>query len=621
MAQDSDRPEFEANVVPALGRLAPAGFRLTPRGVEHWVEAEVGGHWAFLCSPLEVIARTRSPDGDDWGLLLRITDADNRVKDWVMPGHLLADEGAECRRLLLAKGVDIAPGRRAQAALQAYLALASPDSRLTTVERAGWQGGAFVLPERTISSSTAADPIFFPRAAAEAHPYETSGSLKGWQDNVAKHASGNSRLVFAISAGFAGPLLEPTRSESGGFHFRGPSSIGKTTALILATSVWGGAHFPATWRATSNGLEGIAAARSDTLLVLDEIGQCSPKEVGDVVYMLGNGVGKQRANRSGDPRPPKRFRCCFISSGEMSIAEKMREDSRTRHSTGGQEVRVVDIPADAGQGHGLFENIPDGLSAEGLARQLKVACAEDYGHAGVAFLERLVADREEVLKVAAIVQNKFIAEYCPKGADGQVQRVAARFGLVAAAGELATQFGIVPWHEGEASRASATCFAAWMVERGGTAAHEAKIAVEAVRHFLEKFGPSRFQLLNVEGHHDEFVAHVRDRAGYRSRQSGNDVFHISPAVWRREVCRGHDPRRAAQILADMGMLNRGKDRLERLKRVPGSKNPQRFYEINTSIFEHGTDEELPVAGDEGHDDMQAQRKPKPNPWKGLEGLK
>jgi uncharacterized protein (DUF927 family) len=46
--------------------------------------------------------------------------------------------------------------------------------------------------------------------------------------------------VLAISAAFAGPLLNLIDAESGGFHLRGASSIGKTTALVLAGSVWGG---------------------------------------------------------------------------------------------------------------------------------------------------------------------------------------------------------------------------------------------------------------------------------------------------------------------------------------------------------------------------------------------
>lgn len=572
----------------------PDGFRLTERGVEYWAENDDGGYWTYLCSPLIADARTRNPEGEDWGLLLRITDADGRTKELVMPGHLLADEGAECRRLLLTKGVDIAPGRRAQAALQALLSLARPVARVTTVDRTGWQEDIFVLPDRAIASSNAGDRIIFPRAAAEAHPYEAAGTLEGWQERVATLAIGNSRLVFAISTAFVGPLLAPTASESGGFHFRGPSSIGKTTALQLATSVWGGQYFPATWRATSNGLEGVAAARSDTLLVLDEIGQCSAKEVGDVVYMLGNGVGKQRANRLGDPRSPKRFRCCFLSSGEVSIADKIREDSRYRHTTGGQEVRIVDVLSDAGRGYGLFESLPAQSSAETLARQLKAACSRDQGHAGVAFVERLVADRQGALEYIAAVQSRFVEKHCPRDADGQVLRVATRFGLVAAAGELATHYGILPWSVGEALRAAATCFRAWIEERGGTESHETRTHVERVRHFLEQNAKSRFEHLKggSDGDDDEKAPLIRDRAGFRVSEHGNDdVYCISPEVWRKDVCVGLDPKRVAETLNKKGMLNRSKGRLQKQKRIPGVKEPLWFYQVNSSIFEQGGDGE------------------------------
>jgi uncharacterized protein (DUF927 family) len=53
------------------------------------------------------------------------------------------------------------------------------------------------------------------------------------------------------------------------------------------------------WRSTDNALESIAAAHSDGLLVLDEIGMCDPRIICETVYMLGNGSGKARANDRG----------------------------------------------------------------------------------------------------------------------------------------------------------------------------------------------------------------------------------------------------------------------------------------------------------------------------------
>lgn len=79
----------------------------------------------------------------------------------------------------------------------------------------------------------------------------------------------------------------------------GDSSIGKTTALQAATSVWSCDNFSWSWRTTDNGLEGAAALFNHSLLALNEISECDPRDVGEVFYMQGNGRGKQRASRSG----------------------------------------------------------------------------------------------------------------------------------------------------------------------------------------------------------------------------------------------------------------------------------------------------------------------------------
>jgi hypothetical protein len=46
-----------------------------------------------------------------------------------------------------------------------------------------------------------------------------------------------------------------------------------------------------------------------------------------------------------------------------------------------------------------------------------------------------------------------------------VKRVGARFALFALAGELAIDYGIVPWTEGEAVTAAAEMFRVWRAQR------------------------------------------------------------------------------------------------------------------------------------------------------------
>lgn len=247
----------------------------------------------------------------------------------------------------------------------------------------------------------------------------TAGSLDGWRDEVARYAVGNSRLVLALSAAFAAPLLHPSGAESGGFHFRGASSTGKSTALIVAGSAWGGGGirgYVRSWRATTNGLEGVAATHCDCLLCLDEMGQVDGREAGSVAYMLANGVGKARANRNGEAKPPAEWRVLFLSSGELSLSDKIAEDGRGRRAAAGQQVRIIDIPADAGAGLGMFENLHGFASADAFARHLKSASGQHYGYPCRAFLRKLVDNFEAISPEVRGYVDDFLEENCPAGA-------------------------------------------------------------------------------------------------------------------------------------------------------------------------------------------------------------
>ena len=68
---------------------------------------------------------------------------------------------------------------------------------------------------------------------------------------------------------------------------------------------------------------------------------------------------------------------------------------------------------------------------------------------------------------------------------------------MAAAGELAREFGIVPWKEGEALEAATRCFNDWFDNRGGKEAGEVHAAISQVRLFIEQHGDARFEPLSI----------------------------------------------------------------------------------------------------------------------------
>lgn len=117
--------------------------------------------------------------------------------------------------------------------------------------------------------------------------------------------------------------------------------------------MWGDpSAYPRLWRATANGLEGLAALHNDGLLILDELSQIDPKEAGEAAYLLANGQGKARASRTGTARQSARWRLLFLSAGEESLTALMARVGRKVNA--GQEIRLADLDADAGAGMGAF---------------------------------------------------------------------------------------------------------------------------------------------------------------------------------------------------------------------------------------------------------------------------
>lgn len=561
--------------------------------------------WVRICDPLEVTALTRDFVQGSWGRLVEFRDGDGALKKEVIPATLLADRSTALFEKLLASGfryeISQAP------ALKQYLMDYPTTVRARAVENVGWHGNSFVLPGQTCGSYQQAEQneqIIFQSASPVAKLYTTSGTLEDWQDNVAKPAEGNTRAVMTICGSFATPLLKPLGLESGGFHFTAFTSWGKSTLASLCSSVWGHGGearqdntFTESWQATLNALEGVAQRHSDTALFLDEIGLADPEIVGHAAYLFASGKGKERLDREGNPRDSKHWRIIFQSAGELSVAQKAAEAGRTL--TGGQDVRIADIPGDPGAGMGLFEALNGFKSSADLVAHWKTAAAKYYGTAGPAFVEKLVEDLETNLKTVRVEMRLFRSDHCPAGASEEVGRVCNRFALVAAAGELARQFGVLPWEAGEAAEGVGACFRAWLKARGGDGRSEDIKALAQVRRFIEAHGTSRFQPFGSVDAGAEQDVRILNRAGFvRDRKDGEGrEYLIFPEAWRTQVCGSFDAGFVAELLAQRGFLKKDSEgKPARKMRVPSLASPARFYVVSSEILGDEEDEAATSGG-------------------------
>ncbi|MBK5937698.1 hypothetical protein CCR96_00060 [Halochromatium roseum] len=423
---------------------------------------------------------------------------------------------------------------------------------------------------------------------SEGPAFATRGTTAEWRQHVGALCIGNSRLTFGVSVAFAAPLLHLIGAESGGFHLRGTStdasSSGKTTIQRAAGSVCGSPEYLQRWRATDNSLESLAELHNDAMLPLDELGQMEPKAAGEVAYMLANGTGKARAGRNGDARPVKRWRLLFLSSGEIGLSEHMA--SANKRTRAGQEVRMAEIPADAGAGHGCFEHLhaePDGAA---FALRLTDAAATYYGAPFVAYIEALIAQRAELPALIKQHRDSFTAAALADipNLPGQVRRVAARFGLVAVGGELATAAGLTGWPAGAARDAALVCFRAWLDARGGAIPAEERELIAQVRHWFEQHS-NRLRWKNRAL--DDHAPEVPRQAGYKDDPAdcaGGLIYYVFRETFAREIVEGHNPNDAARLLIRRGILQPGDgNRPTQKVRLPGFANPQRVYVFRSDL--------------------------------------
>jgi uncharacterized protein (DUF927 family) len=392
-------------------------------------------------------------------------------------------------------------------------------------------------------------------------PYEKRGTLEDWREDAGRLAKGHRLATLAISTALASPLLYVGGYESGGVHVYGRSSIGKTSSLRLAASVWGrgaeGGNLRS-WRSTANALEATLAGACDIGLAIDEIGQIAGRELGAALYMATTGIGKQRMRADASLRDAYTWRLLVLSSGEDPIEAKLNEDKK-RSVRAGQLARMLDVPMSTN--NGAFGDDLTDFDGGAFAAECVRASTTAYGTAGPEFVRKLFASsRTPGVSSARDEVRGAVEDFIGKlglRLDGQTLRAAQRFGLIAFAGELAVEHGIVPWEVGSAAEAARWAFDRWLEARGGVIPYEARRAIAQVRHFIEAHGDSRFEDLDLPSDPDRKP--VVNRAGFREGKGENRRWYVPPEIWRTEICAGLDAHDVAKTLRHVGARPQGEN--------------------------------------------------------------
>jgi uncharacterized protein (DUF927 family) len=302
--------------------------------------------------------------------------------------------------------------------------------------------------------------------------------------------------------------------------------------------------------------------------------------------MLANGKGKTRSNILGHARAKFRWRMGLLSAGEVSLEARMAEANKK--ISAGQRIRLLHVNArPTPQSTGVLAELHGFKSAGSLAEYLKEAAQKYCGAAAIKFIEKAIAEKNQIKKYFDKALAEAKEKHMPQKAHGQDDRVFGIFFTIGYAGELATRYGITGWKAGEALDAALKCFDSWLEEKGGVGSHEEIQALEQIKHYLQTHAPSRLQRMENGKAYYDFSIH--EKAGYveaRANKDGilEDFYYIFPEYFKNVIAKGLTTKTITKLLIDRGILEPESDKQFQTRKYINGKQ-QRFYLINSKIFE------------------------------------
>lgn len=249
---------------------------------------------------------------------------------------------------------------------------------------------------------------------------EPKGDRNKWFEMIKSEVIGNIPLTTVMLAGFASPLLgflnEKYNLGSILFNLSNSSSKGKTTAAMLATSVFGNPAIDKstmiTFNATNNALVSFASKCNSHTIALDEAVISTASDVTKQLYTLCAGRDKLRLNTDSELKETASFSSIIISTAEFDLIP----DS----ATNGIRARVFELKD-------TFTT-----SAENSVK-IKSTVTENYGYAGNEFVEFLIKEKiNNIEKDYIKCQNALLENYLKKNSvKGELtERVFSKLAII-----------------------------------------------------------------------------------------------------------------------------------------------------------------------------------------------
>ncbi|MBI6103259.1 DUF927 domain-containing protein [Clostridium perfringens] len=183
-------------------------------------------------------------------------------------------------------------------------------------------------------------------------------------------------IVSSLSAVVLGYIGDRNSLDSLIIHLSGNSSTGKSTALKLAISLFGGTDSKKmglynTYNSTENASLSKVGGLKGVPFAIDEISLSHNKDFSKFIYALANGSEKDRLNKNSELKEKKVWLTTILSNGEKSILESSKRNA-------GLKVRVIEA--------NNFSWSKDSENSENINKCISM----NYGHIGIEFAKYIM---------------------------------------------------------------------------------------------------------------------------------------------------------------------------------------------------------------------------------------
>lgn len=352
---------------------------------------------------LYVIRRVKDPEAGE-SLVMRLHLPKDGVREFTLPLTAVGTKD-EFRKHLAAQGVAVLNVQELMEYTMRWVNELQFNAEADEACRQfGWKddkhesfivGNMEVYKDRVeVSSPSTATVGLFPI-------FKAKGTLDKWKQTMEFYNQPGMELhqfMFGLSLGSV--LMEFQPINAAAFHaWSKGSGLGKTTAMYAGASIWGDPDLLVMQeRDTFNSKMNRAEVYKNIVCYMDEMTNTKPQDLSDWAYQMPSGLQRNRMGAKGNVERArgKPWKTLFGTTGNTSILERI---ALFKSLPQAEAQRVLECRVE-----------PVKFATKSETDVFSASIKDNFGHAGVVFLQYVLTNLDAVKELSMSVQRKLDAQ-------------------------------------------------------------------------------------------------------------------------------------------------------------------------------------------------------------------